>query len=93
MYTTIAKIPICQALSRRKIWLLAPFPSPVSKLERRHTGRLRKKDRLLTGGEGSLIIRLQESLVIYKSFNTLRITPIGEEDLKAFPLFGEVTCF
>jgi hypothetical protein len=34
--------------------LLLPFPlSPVSKLDRRHTGRLRKRDNLLTGeGEG-----------------------------------------
>jgi len=44
-----------------------PFPpSPVSKLDRRHTRR--------RGGRGwarSRIIRLQESLVLYKSFNTL----------------------
>jgi hypothetical protein len=30
-----------------------PAPSPVSKLDRRHTGRLRKRDNLLTGkGKG-----------------------------------------
>ncbi len=39
------------------IWLLAhpPPPSTVSKLDRRHTGRMRKRDNLLTwkgGGEG-----------------------------------------
>jgi hypothetical protein len=37
------------------IWLLpTPSPlSPVSELDRRHTGRLRKRDNLLTGvGEG-----------------------------------------
>jgi hypothetical protein len=28
-------------------------PSPVSKLDRRHTGRPRKRDNLLTGGRGS----------------------------------------
>ncbi len=51
-----------------------PFPlSPVNKLDRRHTGRLRKRDNLLTGGGGGIrewgrsrIIRLRESLVLYK---------------------------
>jgi hypothetical protein len=34
----------------RMMWLLAHFlpPSPVSKLDRRHTGRLKKRDNLLT---------------------------------------------
>ncbi len=31
---------------------LAPSPPPVSMLDRRHTGRLRKRDNLLTGGGG-----------------------------------------
>ncbi len=63
------------------IWLLAqplPSTSPVSKLDRRHTGRLRNRDKLLVGeGEGgwrktrSRIIRLQKSLDIYKPFSTL----------------------
>ncbi len=56
-----------------------PALSPVSKLNRRHTGRLRKRDNLLTGEGGgwesgralSRIIRTEESLVLYKSFNTL----------------------
>jgi hypothetical protein len=53
-------------------------PSPPGKLERRHTGRLRKRDKLLMRkGEGewarNRIIQLQESLVLYKSFNTLRM--------------------
>ncbi len=42
-------------LSRgRMLWLLAhPFPpSPVSKLDRRHTGRLRNRDNLLSGEGG-----------------------------------------
>jgi hypothetical protein len=34
---------------RRMIWLL-PHPSPVSKLDRRHTGRLWKRDNLPTWG-------------------------------------------
>jgi hypothetical protein len=36
------------------ILLLLPFlpPSPVSKLDGQHTGRLRKRDNLLTGGGG-----------------------------------------
>jgi hypothetical protein len=52
-----------------------PIP-PVSKLDRRHAGRLRKRDNLLPWeGEGGWarvrIIRLRESIVLYKSFNTL----------------------
>ncbi len=40
-------------LSRRhKIWLLPHPPSPVSKLDQRHTGRLAKRDNLLTGEGG-----------------------------------------
>jgi hypothetical protein len=66
-------------LSRcRVVWLLHhPLslpPSTVSKLERRHTGRLRKRDNLLKGErmrDRTQIIQQQESLVIYKSFNTL----------------------
>jgi hypothetical protein len=55
-------------------------PYPVSRLDRRrHTGRLRKRDNLLTGeGEGgwsrSRIIP-QESLVLYKLVNTLCLFP------------------
>ncbi len=62
------------------IWLLAhPLPpSPVSKLQRRHTG-YRRKDNFLTesrdrgerGWASSRIIRPQESLVLYKSFHTV----------------------
>ncbi len=53
-----------------------PFPLFVSKLERRHIGRLRKRDNLLMAEGGrewarSRIIRLQENLVLYKYFNTL----------------------
>jgi hypothetical protein len=66
-------------LSRgHRIWLLAhPFPtSPNSKLDRRQTERLRKRDKLLTEEEGmgwarSQIVRPQESLGLYKSSNTL----------------------
>ncbi len=47
----------------------------VRKLDRRHTGRPGKKDNLQTGEGGGSgeepIIRLHESLVIYKSFNPL----------------------
>jgi hypothetical protein len=55
---------------------LPPHPT-VSKLDRRHTGRVRNRGKLLTGergeGEGvrSQIIRPQESLVLSKSFNPL----------------------
>ncbi len=51
---------------------LPPPPSPVSELNRRHTGRLRKKDNLLTGERGrSKIIRRGERLVLYNILNTL----------------------
>jgi hypothetical protein len=54
---------------------LSPLSS-VSKIKQRHTGKLRKRDNFLTGEEGmgwtrSRIIRPQDSLVIYKLFNTL----------------------
>ncbi len=55
---------------------LLPTPS-LAKLEQRHTGRLRQKGNLLTergGGEGGGKARAYdggESLVLYKSFNTL----------------------
>ncbi len=42
-----------------------------SKLERRQTGRLRKRDNLLRRGEGTGKDRPQDSLVLYKSFNAL----------------------
>jgi hypothetical protein len=53
-----------------------PPPSPVRKLDRRHIGRLRKRDKMVKegGGEGlakSLIVWPQESLVLYKSINKL----------------------
>jgi hypothetical protein len=59
---------------RRIIWLLPhPITPPVNKLDWRQTGRLRKRDNLLTGegGRRNQIIRRSESLVLYKSFNTL----------------------
>jgi hypothetical protein len=45
--------------------------SPVSNLDRRHTGKLRKRNKLLKGGRGwarNPIIQPQESLVLCKSF-------------------------
>ncbi len=50
-----------------------PPPSPGSKLDRRHRGRLRKRDKLVTGGGGarSRIIPPQEILVLRKSFKTI----------------------
>jgi hypothetical protein len=50
-----------------------PPPLPVSQLDRRGTGGLRKRGNLMTG-EGwawSRIIRPQESLALCKSFNPL----------------------
>ncbi len=50
-------------------------PSPFSMLDRRHRGRLRKKDNLPTvetrGREWERSQRRRESLFLYKSFNTL----------------------
>ena len=53
-----------------------PLPSPPppgSKLDRRHTRRLKKGGNLLTGEGGARrrIIRPQESLALYKPFNPL----------------------
>ncbi len=56
-----------------------PSPSLVSKLDRRHTGRLKTSGNLLTPREGerergygmSQVIWWRESLVLYKSWNTL----------------------
>ncbi len=53
------------------IWLLPP-PSPVSEFDRRHTGRLRKRDILLRGvwggGGGAYSYDGEKA---YESFNTL----------------------
>ncbi len=60
-----------------------PSPSsPLSKSYRRHTGRLRKRDKLLTGkgGKGwawSRILQTQGSRALYKSFKTLWAIPCG----------------
>jgi hypothetical protein len=53
-----------------------PSPSLVIMLDRQHTGRLRKRDNVLTGDVGrgwarSHIIRSQESLALYKLYSTL----------------------
>jgi hypothetical protein len=69
-------------LSRRRVCFgSSPTPSPVSKPDRRHTGRLRKRDNSLTGewgggerrGWGSQIKRRQESLVLYKDYKSFTI--------------------
>jgi hypothetical protein len=57
----------------------SPTPSPVSKLNCRHTGRLTKRDNFMTGEGGwgcdrSRTIPVQKSLVPYKSFKTLWVT-------------------
>jgi hypothetical protein len=59
--------------SRRMIWLLSPSPPPpVSKLDGQHVEKMRKRDNMLMGEGGrSQIIGRRESLVLYKSFNTL----------------------
>jgi hypothetical protein len=67
------------------IWLLAhPFapPSPVSKSDSRHTGRLRKRDNFLTGeGEGGKGVleepnhSTEKKEGFYKLFNALWLVP------------------
>ncbi len=59
--------------SRRMIWLLL-HPFPVSKLYRRHTGRLEKERQLANGrgGGGGGGAKFYYNLVHYKSMNTLR---------------------
>jgi hypothetical protein len=56
-------------------------PSPVSKLDRRHAERLRKRDNFLTrewgrGWGRSQIKRRRESLVLKKSFNVFSLLDI-----------------
>jgi hypothetical protein len=63
-----------------------PPPSTVSKVNRRHTGRLTKRDNLLTGvgggggGGRSQVTPPQERLVLYKSLYTLWSYPKGGLD-------------
>jgi hypothetical protein len=63
--------------------LTPPPPYPVSKLGRRHTGRLRKRNIFLTGEGGgrSQIIRRREILALYKSFSTLCLPLQAHETL------------
>jgi hypothetical protein len=49
---------------------LAPSPSPIRKLDRRHTGRLRMRDNLLMGergegGGGAKLYDGEKGLVLY----------------------------
>ncbi len=48
----IYRVPGFIAVELELLELAPPPPSPVSKLDRRNTGRLRKKDKLLTGEGG-----------------------------------------
>jgi hypothetical protein len=56
------------------IWLISHSLHPVSKLDRRRTGRLRKRDRLSTGavekgvGEEPTYDHKKAFMVLYKSF-------------------------
>ncbi len=64
-----------------------PPTSPVSKLDGRYTGRTSKGDNLMTGKRGrgwgrSQIVRRQESLVLYKSFNTPCRKALNVETIK-----------
>ncbi len=73
-YQRVLNVLLRARLSRRRmIWL--PLVTPVSKLDREHTGRLRKRGFLLTGDGmgGAQIISRLVSLVFYKTFNTLRL--------------------
>jgi hypothetical protein len=48
-------------------------PSPASKLDRRHTGRLGMRDNLLISEGRCQNIRLRLRLVLYNTLNTLWI--------------------
>jgi hypothetical protein len=66
-----------QAFLPSPAWLLTLIPPLVRKLDRRHTGRLKKIDKPTGGRSGcgrSKILRRRESLVLYKSFDTLCCT-------------------
>ncbi len=61
-----------------------PAPSPLRKLDRRHTGRLRKRDNLPVDegmchhvGIGEDPSHTMESLVLYTSFNTLWVAHLS----------------
>jgi hypothetical protein len=73
---------------RRPGFLARPLPlSPVSKLDRRHTGRLRKRVSLLTGeGEKGMSVEptIARNLTCYKPFNTLCHTPYRDTDYVPF---------
>ncbi len=82
---------------------LAPPPPPspiVRKLDRRHTGRLRKRDNVLMGEGGrgwerSQFLRQRESLVLYKSLNTLwfrAIEPVIPMDNKFYRFYYDWFC-
>ncbi len=52
-FSTTREFYLLRPSRRRMIWFFShplPPPSPVSKLDLRHTGRLRKRDNLLTEG-------------------------------------------
>jgi hypothetical protein len=77
------------------------FPSPVSKLYRRHTGRLRKRDNLLAGGGGwggaksdngeKVWYSLNHSILsAYKFTYTLKGLCTGEKWLCSPPYYAEL---
>jgi hypothetical protein len=66
------------------------LPPPVSKLDRRHTGKLRKRDNLLkgVGGEGwarSRIIQSQESLVLYSILSDIPLPVSFHQQVQTEP--------
>ncbi len=67
-----ARQRVMNDLSRARLsWFVAhPLPLPVRKLEpATHAGRLRKRDKLMTGQWGN--VGGTRSRILYKSFNTL----------------------
>ncbi len=90
-YSTLFQIAYCNILSDRErierfieaqesflavVWF-GSTPFPVSNLDRRHTGRLRKRDNLMTG-EGASVepnYTTAGNLALYKSFSTLWSDP------------------
>jgi hypothetical protein len=90
LVSTIEWIIEGQASRGRMIWLLShpfPPPSPVSKLDRRHTGRLRKRDKLLTGegGRGAESYDGEKawSSINHSLFSTFRLPELNQWRLQS----------
>jgi hypothetical protein len=73
------------------IWLLPhPLP-PVSKLEQRHTGRLGKRDNLLTG-EGEKVGGGANSYDGKKAWSSIKLSILSANTTKGIYQFSALYC-